>query len=119
MKNYEEGQILTINEINDYWQWMHNNPKWSYKSIAKDKWEVIKKSVEDLEKEIEEQKAHVREIRNNLLAAEDKKLLSDFPISAEEKEIVISYRQYLRDYTKSSDVWYKNEPKTLEEYKGE
>ena len=38
--------------------------------------------------------------RNRLLQDSDKRMLPDFPISAEEKELWLLYRQYLRDITK-------------------
>lgn len=38
--------------------------------------------------------------RDRLLQDSDIRMLSDFPISAEEKELWLLYRQYLRDITK-------------------
>jgi hypothetical protein len=40
----------------------------------------------------------VRYIRNGFLELTDKYLISDFPISDEKKEIILNYRQYLRDF---------------------
>ena len=39
----------------------------------------------------------LRNIRNNYLNLTDKYLLPDYPIPAEQKEIIIVYRQMLRD----------------------
>jgi Phage tail assembly chaperone protein len=39
-----------------------------------------------------------RNIRNELLNRTDKYLLSDYPIVQEQKEIIIKYRQELRDF---------------------
>lgn len=39
-----------------------------------------------------------RNTRNSYLALTDKYLLPDFPITDEKKEIIINYRQYLRDF---------------------
>ena len=39
-----------------------------------------------------------RNIRNELLNRTDKFLLSDYPISDEQKQEIISYRQILRDF---------------------
>ena len=39
-----------------------------------------------------------RNIRNELLNRTDKSLLSDYPISDEQKQEIISYRQILRDF---------------------
>ena len=39
-----------------------------------------------------------RNTRNSYLTLTDKYLLSDYPITDEKKEIIINYRQYLRDF---------------------
>lgn len=41
--------------------------------------------------------AEIRAERDALLAATDKYMVEDFPISAEDKELYKEYRQYLRD----------------------
>lgn len=52
-------------------------------------------------KEPEEEMAErKRADRDRLLNDSDKRMLPDFPISAEEKELWLLYRQYLRDITK-------------------
>lgn len=51
----------------------------------------------------------VREIRDNLLEQTDKYMISDFPISDEERFQMKLYRQYLRDYTKQNN-WWENVP---------
>jgi hypothetical protein len=40
----------------------------------------------------------LRNTRNAYLTLTDKYLLSDYPITDEKKEIIINYRQYLRDF---------------------
>ena len=45
---------------------------------------------------------HYKKIRNNLLLQTDKYLLPDFPITAEQLEIVKEYRQALRDFTNNN-----------------
>ncbi len=45
---------------------------------------------------------HYKKIRNNLLLETDKYLLPDFPITAEQLEIVKEYRQALRDFTNNN-----------------
>lgn len=54
--------------------------------------------------------------RNALLADSDKYMLSDFPVSEEDKQKWVEYRQYLRDYT-NGKKWWKESPKTFEEWK--
>ena len=58
----------------------------------------------------------VKQERNALLADTDKYMLSDFPINDEEREKVVEYRKYLRDYTEGKKWWEKS-PKTFEEWK--
>lgn len=47
----------------------------------------------------------IREIRDNLLEQTDKYMISDFPISDEERQQFIAYRKYLRDYTEQNNWW--------------
>lgn len=58
---------------------------------------VIEKIPEPTQEELAEEK---RADRDRLLNDSDKRMLPDFPISAEEKELWLFYRQYLRDITK-------------------
>ena len=68
--------------------------------------------------EIKEQE--VRQVRNEYLIETDKFVsVPDFPVTEEEKSKCIEYRKYLRDYPESSEDWYKQNPKTFEEFKGE
>jgi len=46
----------------------------------------------------------IREKRNQLLIASDKYMLSDYPITVEQKALVITFRQALRDMTETVDV---------------
>lgn len=69
-------------------------------------------------KAIDKKKENVRLIRNEYLENTDKFVsIPDFPINFETKDLYIEYRQYLRDYTELKD-WYKQNPKTFEEFKG-
>ena len=54
---------------------------------------------------VEELQFRVRFIRNNYLEKTDKYVLKDFPISEEDKNKYIAYRQYLRDFTKQENWW--------------
>ena len=56
-----------------------------------------------VDKPEEEKEAEARMLRNTLLSATDKYMVSDFPISEEEREQYVAYRQYLRDYPASVD----------------
>ena len=46
--------------------------------------------------------------RNKILGETDKYLLPDFPITAEQLEIVKEYRQALRDFTNNNYILPKN-----------
>lgn len=64
---------------------------------------------------IEEQRKKVRIVRNKYLNETDKYMLRDYPIEQLDLDNIVSYRQYLRDYTNSND-WWKARPKSLEEW---
>lgn len=49
-----------------------------------------------------------RNIRNELLNKTDRYLLEDYPITAEEKQIVKDYRQMLRDFINTNKDRYLN-----------
>ncbi len=61
---------------------------------------VIEKIPEPTQEELAEEK---RADRDRLLQDSDIRMLPDFPISAEEKELWLLYRQYLRDITKDPE----------------
>ena len=62
------------------------------------------------EKVIELQKKQVRSKRDSLLQKTDKFMISDYPISEDERQKIKSYREYLRDYTLIEN-WWQQEPK--------
>lgn len=62
------------------------------------------------EKVIELQKAQIRSKRDNLLQKTDKFMISDYPISEDERQKIKLYREYLRDYTLTEN-WWQQEPK--------
>lgn len=62
------------------------------------------------EKVIELQKAQIRSKRDSLLQKTDKFMISDYPISEDERQKIKLYREYLRDYTLTEN-WWQQEPK--------
>ena len=68
------------------------------------------------EKPVEELQAQVRAVRNQYLEQTDKYMITDYPITDEERELYRQYREYLRTYPECRD-WYKANPKTYEEWK--
>lgn len=67
------------------------------------------------EKTDEEKKEYVRFVRDRYLADTDKIMISDYPVTAEKRELYCRYRQYLRDYT-LQECWQDNFPKSFEEW---
>ena len=65
---------------------------------------------------IEQRKEQVRAVRNQYLEQTDKYMITDYPVSDEERELYKKYREYLRTYPECQD-WYKANPKTYEEWK--
>lgn len=62
------------------------------------------------EKVIEFQKAQIRSKRDSLLQKTDKFMISDYPISEDERQKIKLYREYLRDYTLTEN-WWQQKPK--------
>ena len=68
------------------------------------------------EKPVEELQAQVRSVRNQYLEQTDKFLISDYPITDDERELYKQYRVYLRDYTLSEN-WWEHSPKDFSTWK--
>ena len=64
---------------------------------------------------IEQRKEQVRAVRNQYLEQTDKYMITDYPISDDERELYRQYRTYLRTYPECRD-WYKANPKTYDEW---
>jgi hypothetical protein len=73
-------------------------------------------------KAIEKQKENVRDVRNSYMKQYvdyyQEKPLMWAELDDEFKQKIIDYRQYLKDYPESNEEWYKENPKTFEEFKG-
>lgn len=63
----------------------------------------------------EDKQAQVRFVRNQYLEQTDKFMITDYPITDEERELYKKYRGYLRDYTLSEN-WWESEPQKFEEW---
>ena len=68
------------------------------------------------EKPIEQREAEVRAVRNQYLKQTDKFMITDYPITDDERELYKQYRTYLRDYTLSEN-WWESNPLKFEEWK--
>ena len=64
----------------------------------------------------DELKAQVRSVRNKYLEQTDKYMITDYPITDDERELYKQYRTYLSTYPECRD-WYKANPKTYDEWK--
>ena len=64
---------------------------------------------------IEQRKEQVRAVRNQYLEQTDKYMITDYPITDNERELYKQYRTYLRDYT-LTDNWWESEPQKFEEW---
>ena len=71
------------------------------------------------EKPQEVKKQEIRAVRNQYLADTDKYMITDFPITEEERAQYRDYRQYLRNYPETEEDWYERPPMTFEEWRGE
>lgn len=79
--------------------------------------ELIFSNGQLVEKSIEQKGADKRLERNALLQATDKYMLSDYPLTDEERNFYRQYRQYLRDFPENDDFW-NSEIKTFANWKG-
>ena len=82
--------------------------------IIEDKGDYLE-AVNPPEPSDEEKKVQVRAVRNQYLEQTDKYMITDYPITDEERELYRQYREYLRTYPECRD-WYKANPKTYEEW---
>ena len=97
LMNYDSLEEDTEHQISDY---IHCDGEYVLTSSAE---------------AIEQKKAKVRAVRNQYLEQTDKFMISDYPISDEERELYKQYRTYLRTYPECQD-WYKANPKTYDEW---
>ena len=100
---------MTNAKYADFAVYCNNNGK-----IIEDKGDYLE-AVNPPEKTIEQKQADVRAVRNQYLEQTDKYMITDYPISGEERELYKKYRTYLRDYT-LTDNWWESEPQKFEEW---
>ena len=68
------------------------------------------------EKPTEQKETEVRAVRNMYLEQTDKYMITDYPITDEERELYKQYREYLLDYTLSEN-WWEHSPKDFSTWK--
>lgn len=67
------------------------------------------------EKPTEQKAEEARAVRNQYLEQTDKYMITDYPITDDERELYKQYRTYLRDYTLSEN-WWESNPLKFEEW---
>lgn len=99
---YKDGQIINKKEHIAFANWVNANGGGYYSESNGDGTYTIHKTPEESETD---KQNRVRIIRNQMLDESDKYMVSDFPLTDEERFQMKLYRQYLRDYTKQNNWW--------------
>ena len=116
-KAIKENKIVAINETGDFPCLVHDRVEEDTEHTVADYIQVNGEYVlKTSDEAIEQKKTDVRSVRNQYLEQTDKYMITDYPISDEERELYKQYRTYLRTYPECRD-WYKANPKTYEEWK--
>lgn len=100
---YKDGQIITDHKAFANWANANGN-KFSDRPNGDGTYTVYEVKESETDKQ-----NRVRGIRNQMLDESDKYMISDFPLTDEERVQMKLYRQYLRDYTKQ-DNWWESSP---------
>lgn len=116
-KAIKDNKIIAINETGEF-------PCMVYDSVDEDTEHQLSDYVHcdgqfvltSSDEAIEQRKEQVRVVRNQYLEQTDKYMITDYPITDDERELYKQYREYLRDYTLSEN-WWEHSPKTYEEWK--
>ena len=116
-KAIEKGKIVGINETGKF-------PLMNYESLEEDTEYQLSDYVHcdgqfvltSSDEAIEQLKEQVRSVRNQYLEQTDKYMITDYPVTDDERELYKQYREYLRTYPECRD-WYKANPKTFDEWK--
>ena len=116
-KAIENGKIVGINDTGEF-------PLMNYESLEEDTEHQLSDYVHcdgqfvltSSDEAIEQRKEQVRAVRNPYLEQTDKYMITDYPVTDDERELYKQYREYLRTYPECQE-WYKANPKTYEEWK--
>ena len=116
-KAIKDNKIIAINETGEF-------PLMNYDSLEEDTEHQLSDYIHCdgqfvltySDEAIEQRKEQIRTVRNQYLEQTDKYMITDYPISDEERELYRQYRVYLRTYAECRD-WYKANPKTFEEWR--
>ena len=116
-KAIKDNKIIAINDSGDF-------PCLVYDSVEEDTEHQLSDYVHCdgqfvltvSDEAIEQRKEQVRAVRNQYLEQTDKYMITDYPITEEERELYKQYREYLRDYTLSEN-WWEHSPKDFSTWK--
>ena len=116
-KAIKDDKIIAINETGEFPCLVHDSIEEDTEHSIADYMQVNGEYVlKTSDEAIEQKKTEVRSVRNQYLEQTDKYMITDYPITDEERELYKQYREYLRTYPECRD-WYKANPKTYEEWK--
>ena len=116
-KAIKDNKIIAINDLGEF-------PCLVYDSVEEDTEHQLSDYVQCdgqfvltvSDEAIEQRKEQVRAVRNRYLEHTDKYMITDYPITDDERELYKQYREYLRDYTLPEN-WWEHSPMTFEEWK--
>ena len=115
-KAIKDNKIIAINETGEFPCLVHDSVEEDTEHTIFDYMQVNGEYVlTSSDEAIEQRKEQVRAVRNQYLEQTDKYMITDYPITNEERELYKQYRVYLRTYPECQD-WYKANPKTYEEW---
>ena len=115
-KAIKDNKIIAINESGEFPLLNHDSIEEDSEHSTSDYLQVNSEYVLTSSAEaIEQKKAEVRAVRNQYLEQTDKYMITDYPVSDDERELYKKYREYLRTYPECRD-WYKANPKTYDEW---
>lgn len=116
-KAIKDDKIIAINETGEF-------PLMNYESLEEDTEHQLSDYIHCdgqfvltvSDEAIKQRKEQVRAVRNQYLEQTDKYMITDYPITDEERELYKQYRVYLRDYTLSEN-WWEHSPKDFSTWK--
>ena len=115
-KALKDDKIIAINESGDFPCLVHDRVEEDTEHQLSDYIHCDGQFVLTVSDEaIEQRKEQVRAVRNQYLEQTAKYMITDYPITDDEREMYRQYRTYLRTYPECRD-WYKANPKTYDEW---
>ena len=115
-KAIKDDKIIAINETGDFTCLVHDSVEEDTEHQVSDYIHCDGQFVlTSSDEAIEQKKAEVRSVRNQYLKQTDEFMISDYPITDDERELYKQYREYLRDYTLTEN-WWESEPQKFEEW---